>query len=76
MKSAYQFDSAQELSPEIIEAIKTAFGDNPITITIESKKRPNKSHKSNSSSKLPVDIAESVIDLLITQISKKSNKNT
>jgi len=35
MYTTYHLDSAQDISPDILEAIKIAFRSRPITITIE-----------------------------------------
>ncbi|MXV38982.1 hypothetical protein GO491_09910 [Flavobacteriaceae bacterium Ap0902] len=82
MKSAYQFESAQDISPEILEAIKTAFGNRPVRITIESMggvsnaKSVNASNKSTRSNKFNTEIAESVIDIILAQLNKKSSKKS
>jgi len=35
MYTTYHFDSAQDITPDILDAIKIAFKSKPITITIE-----------------------------------------
>ncbi|HMQ49333.1 MAG TPA: hypothetical protein PKA00_03085 [Saprospiraceae bacterium] len=39
MYATYHLTSAQELSPDILEAIKAAFKSKPITITVEEDDR-------------------------------------
>ncbi|MDO5510036.1 MAG: hypothetical protein Q4F57_05020 [Weeksellaceae bacterium] len=83
MKSHYQFDSAQELSTQIIESIKMAYGNKPIKITIESDeysthqpvtaagiRQPAKSSKSP----IPPEIAEAVLDFVVEKMFSKGKK--
>lgn len=69
MKSEYQFNSAQELTPEIIQAIKLAFGDKPIRMTIESALSDNKSQSDKD--KFPSDLTDSIINVILDQLAKK-----
>lgn len=76
MKSEYQLNSAKEFTPEILQAIKTAFGDRPVKITIEAldttNYKQNRSQASSSnSSKYKQEITDTILDVIFDQLSKK-----
>ena len=68
MKSEYQFNSAKELTPEIIEAIKLAFGDKPIRLSIEDLSNTNSN--SRQSAKYSKELTDSILDMIFDQLSK------
>lgn len=70
MKSEYQFNSAQELTPEIIQAIKLAFGDKPIRMTIETPTQTS-NKTSEQTGKYSKELTDTVLDLIFDQLSKK-----
>lgn len=74
MKTEYILDSAKDLSPQILESIKMAFGNSPVKITVEQLNKGTEHAVSRVKPKLEGEIAESVLNLIFDQLSKKKTK--
>lgn len=74
MKTEYILDSARELTPQIVESIKMAFGNSPVKITVEQLGRSANQSMVKSKPKIEGEIAESVLNLIFDQLSKKKVK--